>query len=112
MAAAGAAAGVVLAAGHGVAPAAAGGGIGAVTMLAATFWWERAREPGARDSGGSAAGPVIRIRQRIRKLGHGSRVIGARSSAHEADVDVGQALGTVGPDTTVIGYDGDPGKTT
>lgn len=111
LAVAGAVAGVVLGTGHGVVWAAVGAGVAAVTMLVATFWWEAARERRSQD-GKPRIIQSLRIRQRIGAIGRRGEVVGARSASSAGKVDVRQRIDTAGPDSTVTGYEGDPGQTT
>lgn len=111
LAAAGAAAGVVLASGHGVAPAAIGAGIAAATMLAATFWWEHARERSPQETAAVAdQGLAIKVRQRVGRLGRNVRMLGARSTSSKGSVDVIQDVDVAGSGSTIVGFDGDPGQ--
>jgi hypothetical protein len=80
-------------------------------MLVATFWWEAARERRSQH-GKPKITQSIRIRQRIGALGRRGQVMGARSAPPTGEVEVRQRIDTAGPDSTITGYDGDPGQMT
>jgi hypothetical protein len=110
IAVAGAVAGVLLGTGHGVMWAVVGAALAAATSLAATMLWESRRDRASSDTRPTGGSGRIRVRQRVGAIRNSGRVIGVQAPAPSRQVEVRQDIDTAGPGSTIIGFDGDAGR--
>jgi hypothetical protein len=109
--AAGAAGGLLLEAIRSLAWAATGAGVAAVSSLVGALWWEAAREQHSATANRHMTLGVdarrLRVRQRVGELGRGGRLIGVNGPSVINSVHVDQEADKAGPDSSIIGYQGD-----